>query len=284
MIMDDRLAEESAWHLSSFTGCTPYTHEFKVQEGNASERDEAFFRAEKAEILFQCDKFQVLRFPEGVAFYRDAAGVLARALLICSRDYGEMTAFVLRDQCPGREAGQLLTRKFPFRSTLSHALEAGAALRSGIPMHAALVKQEGKGILFLGPSGMGKSTQARLWEKYLGADILSGDRPCIRKTGDGWYAFGMPWDGKDRILRQSSVKLSAIVVLEQAGENEICQMTPAQSMAALLHQVSIPVWDQRAADAVLKSMGEAAQSLPFWHLKNKADESCARLTCHAIFR
>ncbi len=281
--MDDRLAEESAWYLSPFSGPTPYTHPFSVREGNAAEREEYFFRAEKADVLFKCDKFNVLRFPEGPAFYHEASGAIARALLVCSCDYGDMTAYVLRDQYVNSESGESRTRKFPFRSTLSHAIEAGTALRSGMAMHASLVEQEGRGILFLGPSGMGKSTQARLWERCLGADMLSGDRPCIRKTEVGWYAYGMPWDGKDRILRQCSVPLRAAVVLEQAEKNEIRRMTPAQAMAVLFRQVSIPVWDRHAADAVLESMAEAARHIPFWHLKNKADESCARMTYHAIF-
>ena len=59
-------------------------------------------------------------------------------------------------------------------------------MRDGLPLHASLVEKDGFGVIFLGPSGMGKSTQAKLWEKYLDADFIIGDRPlCGRSTANG---------------------------------------------------------------------------------------------------
>ena len=59
--------------------------------------------------------------------------------------------------------------------------EAGMVTRDGLALHASLVEKDGFGVVFLGPSGMGKSTQAKLWKKYLDADFLIGDRPGMRK-------------------------------------------------------------------------------------------------------
>lgn len=68
----------------------------------------------------------------------------------------------------------------PFSSVIRCCVEAGMGLRVGVPMHASLVEKDGEGVLFLGPSGMGKSTQARLWKSALDADFISGDRPGLR--------------------------------------------------------------------------------------------------------
>lgn len=282
LLADDNIAGECAARLARFIAPLPYTHTFTVREGDESKRDAYFARAEQAEVLLRCDIFDVLRLKEGTAIYHKSKGPLTGTLVICSGDYGEMTTYISRGTYTGRGCSELLEKVFPFEYTLRHALETGIALRGGIPAHAAMVDREGKGILFLGPSGMGKSTQARLWEKHLGAEILSGDRPCLRKSETGWRGYGMPWDGKDCILRQSSVPLRAAVVLEQAEENEIRPMSPVQAMAVLLKQVSIPTWDRRVADTVLQRMSEVARDIPFWHLKNRADEDCARLTLNTI--
>ena len=39
-----------------------------------------------------------------------------------------------------------------------------------------IVTRQEQGILFSGPSGIGKSTQAALWQRYAGAEIVNGDR------------------------------------------------------------------------------------------------------------
>ena len=129
---------------------------------------------------------------------------------------------------------------------------------------------------------MGKSTQAKLWEKYLGADFLIGDRPGLRKIDGKWYGFGMPWDGKDAIYRQGSVPVRALIWLEQAKENHITPMNPVQAMSVMLKQAMMPVWDDAAMDGVTALMGALAQELPMYHLRCLPDEAAARLTYDTI--
>ena len=89
-------------------------------------------------------------------------------------------------------------------------------------LHAALIRWQGKGILFTAPSGTGKSTQAGLWEKYEEADILNGDRAAVRKDKNGcWQAYGLPYAGSSGIYRNEKAPVSAIIVLRQAYENRI---------------------------------------------------------------
>ena len=48
-------------------------------------------------------------------------------------------------------------------------------------LHSAyIITRQGQGILFSGPSGIGKSTQAALWQRYAGAEIVNGDRALVR--------------------------------------------------------------------------------------------------------
>lgn len=49
-------------------------------------------------------------------------------------------------------------------------------------LHSAyIVTRQGEGILFSGPSGIGKSTQAALWQHYGAAQTVNGDRALVRK-------------------------------------------------------------------------------------------------------
>ena len=155
-------------------------------------------------------------------------------------------------------------------------------MRDGLPLHASLVEKDGFGVIFLGPSGMGKSTQAKLWERYLGADFLIGDRPGMRKIDGRWIAFGMPWDGKDAINRQDSVPVRALVWLEQAKENRIAPMNPVQAMSVMLKQAMMPVWDDAAMNGAAALMGALAREIPMYHLRCLPDEGAARLTYDTI--
>ena len=114
-------------------------------------------------------------------------------------------------------------------------------MRDGMPLHAAMVEKDGYGVVFLGPSGMGKSTQAKLWVEHQGADFIIGDRPGLRRIDGQWIGFGMPWDGKDGIKQQKQVPIRALISLEQASENSIRRLTKQEAMNVLLNQVMMPI-------------------------------------------
>ena len=87
-------------------------------------------------------------------------------------------------------------------------------------LHASFIKYKGNGILFSGPSGIGKSTQAELWKRTRGAEIINGDRAAVGLADEGWTAWGIPYAGTSGICHNESAPLLAIVVLRQAKEIE----------------------------------------------------------------
>jgi len=137
-----------------------------------------------------------------------------------------------------------------------------------MPLHASLVEKDGYGVVFLGPSGMGKSTQAKLWVEHQGADFIIGDRPGLRCIDGQWIGYGMPWDGKDGIKQQKQVPIRAFISLEQAPENSIRRLTKQEAMMVLLNQVMMPMWDDAAMAQLTPLMGQLATEIPFYHLKN----------------
>ena len=155
-------------------------------------------------------------------------------------------------------------------------------IRDGMPLHASLVEKDGYGVVFLGPSGMGKSTQAKLWVEHQGADFIIGDRPGLRRIDGKWIGFGMPWDGKDNIKQQKQVPIRALISLEQAPENSIRRLTKQEAMIVLLNQVMMPMWDDAAMALLTPLMGQLATEIPFYHLKNLPNKEATELTCKTI--
>ena len=111
-------------------------------------------------------------------------------------------------------------------------------------LHSSFIETENGAILFTAPSGTGKSTQADLWEKYRGIEIINGDRSGIWKENDIWMAGGVPWCGTSGIMKNKMMPLRAIVILRQGAENEIQQMRFPMKVGRILEQITVNPWNK----------------------------------------
>ncbi len=290
LLTDDGIANhESTKRLADFAAPLPYTHTFTLRLGDVNELEEKRAWALGCPMVYETEYFTIHDTGEGWAFVNTRTDELrlaegARNVVLCSRDYGDLIAYVTDRAFDLERNGHCFQRKpaVPLSSSIRAACEAGMVTRDGLALHASLVEKDGFGVIFLGPSGMGKSTQAKLWEQYLGADFIIGDRPGLRKIDGKWVGFGMPWDGKDAIHRQTSVPVRALVWLSQAKENRISPMNPVQAMTVMLKQAMMPVWDDQAMDGAAALMGQLAREVPMFHLRCLPDEAAARLTYETI--
>lgn len=147
----------------------------------------------------------------------------------------------------------------------------------GLLLHASLIKYAGQAIAFAGPSGVGKSTHAGIWNAYLNAEILNGDRAALRKTADGWHAYGSPYAGTSGIYKKDSAPLAAIVLLRQAKENRIRRLSQAEAFRHIYPELSMHHWDKAfvagATDLCLQLLAE----IPVYELECRAEEEAALL-------
>ena len=145
----------------------------------------------------------------------------------------------------------------------------------GLLLHASLIKYNGKAIAFTGPSGVGKSTQAALWETHLGATVINGDRAALRRTAEGWMAYGSPYAGTSGIYRDDSAPLAAVVVLRQAQENCLRPLTAAEALRHLYPELSIHHWDAGFAAAATDLCINLLAQVPTYLLECLPDADAA---------
>lgn len=287
LLLDDAINnDEYMDYLAGFSQAMPATHTFTLHLG-----DEALLEMKKAEatahpIACTIDRFNIHDTQDSWAFVsqmdEEIYKIHGKYVLTCARDYSEMTLYILRKPYYAERIQRWVTPGFPMSSAIRAACEAGMTMRDGMPLHAALVEKDGYGVVFLGPSGMGKSTQAKLWVEHQGADFIIGDRPGLRRIDGQWIGFGMPWDGKDGIRQQKQVPIRALISLEQAPENSIRRLTKQEAMMVLLNQVMMPMWDDAAMDLLTPLMGRLATEIPFYHLKNLPNKEATELTRNTI--
>jgi hypothetical protein len=185
--------------------------------------------------------------------------------LICSKDYREGRLFLT-----GRKSELVLD------SALRLMFDLATAGKGTLCIHAAVVSCGGKGYLFLGPSGTGKSTHAQLWLKHFeGTELVNDDNPVVR----GGVVYGSPWSGKTPCYRNVSVPIGGIVRLSQAPYNEIRRLSGIEAYVDLAESVGGKVWDNRIAEGLHQTENKLASTVPMWHLECLPDEAAARL-CH----
>ncbi|MCQ2420189.1 MAG: hypothetical protein MJ118_03550 [Clostridia bacterium] len=141
-------------------------------------------------------------------------------------------------------------------------------------LHASyIMTQDGQAILFTAPSGTGKSTQAELWHRYAGAEIINGDRVLLRMSDAGTQAHGIFYCGTSGICKNVSAPVRAIVSLGQAEENRLRRLRGREAFAALLPQCTYDTKDVHQAELVTASAAALAAAVPVYRLECLPEES-----------
>ena len=173
---------------------------------------------------------------------------------------------------------ELKNSQFPGRVGTHTVLDAMAAEHlvaqaHGVIFHSSYIKYKGKAILFTAPSGTGKSTQAELWRKLRGAEILNGDRSAIQVMDDVVYAAGVPFSGSSQICVNCTLPLAAIVYLGQAPQTTIHRLRGYEAFARIWEGCSVNTWDEADLSRASEVVKHAAATVPVFYLPCTPDES-----------
>ena len=155
------------------------------------------------------------------------------------------------------------------------------AKAGGFLFHCSYIDYGGRAILFTAPSGTGKSTQAELWAKHRGAEIINGDRAavCMR---DSVLAEGIPFCGSSEYCNNRTLPIVAIVYLSQAPKTVLRKLKGMEAFTKIWEGVSINTWIREDVEAVSTAVLRAASEIPVYHLSCTPDESAVNALEEAL--
>lgn len=153
----------------------------------------------------------------------------------------------------------------------------------GMMLHASAVALDGWAYLFSGPCGRGKSTHTRQWQAAFGprASVFNDDKPALRRLDGKWYAYGTPWCGKDGINKNEKWPLAGICFLEQAQENRIRRLSPAEAIPLVLEQ-TLRRLQPKSMERLLTLLDQLLREVPVYLLENRPEPDAARLSFEAM--
>lgn len=161
-----------------------------------------------------------------------------------------------------------------------------AALPLGaVAFHSSVIRYRGRGVLFLGESGTGKSTHTRLWREHIpGAELLNDDSPIIRATDSEALGPRIAVERQNALLPQRELPDS---------RRRTALASPAQPhpppAADRVHRALLPsappafARDERLSDDTCGLLSRLIAQVPVYHLECLPDAAAAQLACRTVF-
>ena len=153
---------------------------------------------------------------------------------------------------------------------------------AGLFLHSSHLNVNGRALLFSAPSGTGKSTQADLWAKYAGAEIINGDRSLLRKKDGVWHAYGCPMCGTSGIHKQGNEPIHAIVMLSQGTDNTVKKLTPGEAFQRMYPEITVPKWNRELVLRAMELLDDVMANVPIYAFSCTKDESAVTALREAI--
>ncbi len=155
-------------------------------------------------------------------------------------------------------------------------------------VHGALVDIPDIGsIMFVGRSTVGKTTQAMLWEKYEGAEIINGDKVFLSvkpEYPNEVFAYGSPWKGSSPYRVNKRCPLRAIINLERQDEKYIRRLDEIESLVTYIPSVFMPNWDIRLTEKVMETLDLMLPRVPIYQMSCNKDHTAIDMVKQALLQ
>ena len=158
--------------------------------------------------------------------------------------------------------------RFSLNSVIMLLFAFATERKNTLMMHSSVVMKDGKGYLFLGKSGTGKSTHSQLWLNNL--------------EGCGFYVFGSPWSGKTPCYRNLNYPVGAIVDLHQAKENKIRRLSIVEAYAMMYVSSSGIRFLKELADGMHTTTEKIVCTVPCYSLDCLPNDEAAFLCYNTV--
>jgi hypothetical protein len=142
-------------------------------------------------------------------------------------------------------------------------------IHGDIMIHASGVNNGGRGYIFSGVSGKGKSTMAMLWDSC-GAKVIHDDRLILRNTGNGYTMFNTPVYRND-VPDESPI--NKIFIIEHGIENKIIPVKGATAIGLVMANCIQHNWGTDIIAPLLGSISIMSGIVPILRLQFMPDKS-----------
>lgn len=160
---------------------------------------------------------------------------------------------------------------------MMYPFEGRLLYTGGVVLHGVAVEYMGKGFLFTGASGAGKTTQAHLWQKYRDALIINGDCPSIRIKGGTPYVYGTPWCGTSGESINRRTHLGAVVLVKKGATDSIRELKGNSAFLALLANVLHSSFDKAAFDLSIINLKQIIEHIKVYELTGTISEAAVKV-------
>lgn len=162
---------------------------------------------------------------------------------------------------PQEKAGEFVYAK---NWSLYLAYEEMFMYEGRILLHASYVETKEGAVLFCGPSGIGKSTQAELWVQSGLGRLINGDRAVVYEDEGRIFASGSPYAGSSRLYLPYYSQVRAVVILNQGEQNQVHRLTGRKSVLPLLEESAFGFMDETMQKNQAKIVLDLAEKTPVY--------------------
>ncbi len=147
-----------------------------------------------------------------------------------------------------------------------------AMKKRAIMIHASAVNVDGRGWLFSGSSGNGKTTIAKLFDSQ-GIEVIHDDRVLLVREKGEWCVHSTPVYRND-VPR--SVRIDHIWLIEHGKSNISTPVRGAMATALVLANCVQQNWDSDAVATLLSAVEELTSSVPVSRLRFVPDKEVCK--------
>lgn len=142
-------------------------------------------------------------------------------------------------------------------------------------VHGCAVSRDGRGFLFSGPSGTGKSTIAKLSSDF---KILNDELVIVGRSNGNYIVSSSPFKGDFRNNINASAPLSALFLIKHGKKNIIRRITKTEFVTRFVREViySDSLLSTKKKESFLEMMdfcSGIAEIVPFYELAFLPDKS-----------